>query len=371
LGVQNSAAQFLTYVPPASEEQGQAAQGAFDRTAAQLFLALWLACHEQELLAVATLKSTATSAPRLVALMPQEAEVDAVGVQVRARCMRVCRCALHACAHGGGGSAHAARAVQVQPGGFAVHTLPYTDELRIVSPGCPSIAAACLPALAPCEELPKPYEPPRPFAVNAACALVDALSDDAVTRFQFENPEAAFAAAVLRAQVLGRDPPARADFNSMHEYLRCRTAAAPVPLRVKEDFLDRVCCAAPRGRARYAALTSAVSCTSRTPTRAAPYTSRIRGWCRRARHNAPQRQLGTHIAVLRRLCKARKRIPAQRMLGKNVQRRLCLPNRMLMLPHTFHGRSCRRKARLRAKPSQSCSSTFDTTISRLRARRQS
>lgn len=133
--------------------------------------------------------------------------------------------------------------VQVQPGGFAMHVLPYTDEVRIVAPSCPCIPAVCQPALDPPSDppsLPAPSRRPPEAAVAAAAAMIDAMTDPDMTRFQFESPEVSFATAVLRSQVLNEEPPDRAGFNGVRAYLAKRVKENPVPLRVKEAFLEQV-----------------------------------------------------------------------------------------------------------------------------------
>lgn len=62
----------------------------------------------------------------------------------------------------------------------------------------PKIATKDNPALPP------PLAPPDEEAVGAAVALIDALSDQDLSRFQFKSPENEFTAAVLRSQVRSR-----------------------------------------------------------------------------------------------------------------------------------------------------------------------
>ena len=75
-GVQNSTSEFVTFVPVAEDKenatqkasaknQGEADNGGA-RSAAQLFLSLWLAMKEGNLLAVGTYKGLAAWAPKPV-----------------------------------------------------------------------------------------------------------------------------------------------------------------------------------------------------------------------------------------------------------------------------------------------------------------
>jgi hypothetical protein len=79
-----------------------------------------------------------------------------------------------------------------------------------------------------------------PEAIDAAGALIDALSDDAVSSQSFDGPEVAYAAAALQSQVLGTDPPDRGLFNFTREYLARRTIEKPISTNVKEAFIWKV-----------------------------------------------------------------------------------------------------------------------------------
>lgn len=83
--------------------------------------------------------------------------------------------------------------MQVQPPGFLLHQLPYTDEVRSVAPEEVRLPPAVLPQV--------PRARAQKVSIAAAGALVDALSDDSVTCGTFKSPHAAFGNDVLRAQV--------------------------------------------------------------------------------------------------------------------------------------------------------------------------
>eukprot|EP00892_Ulva_mutabilis_P011363 jgi/Ulvmu1/859/UM100_0010.1 len=120
---------------------------------------------------------------------------------------------------------------QVQPPGFALHMLPYTDEVRLVSASCPALPPAVVPKL---PRIPRA----SPFAVNAAGALVDALTDPHASRYQFDGPKQLYREATIRAQVLGDEPPDRKDraFNGVRRFMEARA----VPAGVREAFLGQV-----------------------------------------------------------------------------------------------------------------------------------
>lgn len=120
--------------------------------------------------------------------------------------------------------------VQVQPPGFALHLLPYTDEVRLVSSTCPSLPPAVLPKVNVCRA--------SESAVHAAGAFVDALTDRSASRFQFSGPKELYRDATIRAQVLGDDPPDRKDpeFHGVRRYME----AQAIPSSVKEAFLGQV-----------------------------------------------------------------------------------------------------------------------------------
>lgn len=118
--------------------------------------------------------------------------------------------------------------MQVQPSGLAIVHLPYCDEVRNVTRDPKVLADVGKAARAP------------PAAVAAAAALVDAMSDDTVTRFTFRNTEAEFAASVMRAKITSPSadaPEALAHHDSMQHYLNTR---APVPAAVIDAFLNDV-----------------------------------------------------------------------------------------------------------------------------------
>lgn len=83
--------------------------------------------------------------------------------------------------------------LQVQPPGFILHPLPYTDEVRSVAPCTVRLPPAVLPQV--------PRARAGKVATGAAGALIEALSDDGVRRGTFRSPHAAFGNDVLRAQV--------------------------------------------------------------------------------------------------------------------------------------------------------------------------
>lgn len=116
--------------------------------------------------------------------------------------------------------------MQVQPLGLAILPLPFADEVREVTQDPKVLGDA-----APAQRAP-------PAAVAAAGALVDAMTDPSVTRSTFRNPEAEFAAAVLRTQVTGEDAPAAEAFpDSIQAYVE---ASRPVPESVLQSFLNDV-----------------------------------------------------------------------------------------------------------------------------------
>lgn len=91
--VQKGTSEFVSFVPVATTDDGDAdessqqagdASNSATRSAAQLFLSLWLALKEGGLLAVATYKGQAAWAPHPVALVVQEEQFGAADEQVRA-----------------------------------------------------------------------------------------------------------------------------------------------------------------------------------------------------------------------------------------------------------------------------------------------
>jgi hypothetical protein len=166
--------------------------------------------------------------------MPQDAQCDQVKVQLRLcnySCMLHCR---HLCCkHRLCVCAHVAVEVQVQPPGFEMRLLPYTDELKFVSASCQQVPPGMLPGLHQVRA--------GPEAVAAAGALVDALTDSQANIRMFGSPEELFAGQVLRAQVLGTDLPDRGQFSAATDYLERRAATAPVPAAVSESFIGQVC----------------------------------------------------------------------------------------------------------------------------------
>lgn len=125
---------------------------------------------------------------------------------------------------------HTLRAVQVQPPGFMLHMLPYTDEVRFVAGTCPALPPAVVPKVRPARA--------GAAAVAAAGALVDALTDPRASRYQFDGPKERYREATLRGQVLGEDPPERSDpaFNTVRQYM----ASQGIPTSAKEGFLGQV-----------------------------------------------------------------------------------------------------------------------------------
>lgn len=125
---------------------------------------------------------------------------------------------------------HPLRAVQIQPPGFALYLLPYTDEVRLVSGTCPALPPAVVPQVTPARA--------GPAAVEAAGALIDALTDPRASRFQFDGPKERYREATLRGQILGEDPPERSDpaFNTVRRFM----ASQGVPSSAKEGFLGKV-----------------------------------------------------------------------------------------------------------------------------------
>lgn len=77
-------------------------------------------------------------------------------------------------------------------------------------------------------------------AVAAAGELLDALTDNGTGIRNFRGPEGLFAGQVLRAQVLGTELPDRGEFCAASDYLTRRAAAAPVPAKTNQHFIDKV-----------------------------------------------------------------------------------------------------------------------------------